>query len=98
MKLPPVTTASAPVVTNIPLWNPVTTGSSMVMMWQRCSELILSMIEASVVLLPEPVGPVTKTSPLGLLAISETTCGSPSSSAELILKGIVRIAAAMEFC
>ena len=45
-------------------------GSSMVMMWSRCSELILSMMLASVVLLPEPVGPVTSTRPRGLLAIS----------------------------
>ena len=52
------------------------------------------MIDASVVDLPEPVGPVTSTSPLGLFAISEMTSGSPSSSNERILKGMVRIAPA----
>ena len=50
-------------------------GSSIVMMWQRCSLLILSIIAASVVLLPEPVGPVTSTSPLGFCASSATIGG-----------------------
>ncbi len=39
------------------------TGSSMVMTWRRCVALISWIIAASVVVLPEPVGPVTSTSP-----------------------------------
>src|SRR5450756_126974 len=39
-----------------------------------------STIEASVVVLPEPVGPVTRTSPRGSRASSPTTSGSPSSA------------------
>ncbi len=66
----------------------------MVMMWSRCSVLILSMMLASVVLLPDPVGPVTSTRPRGLLAISEAMGGSPSSSKVRILKGIWRKAPA----
>ena len=54
-------------------------GSSMVMMCSCRSVLILSMIEASVVDLPDPVGPVTSTRPRGFLASSVTTGGSPSS-------------------
>ena len=38
------------------------------MMCPRIRVLILSIIDASVVDLPEPVGPVTSTSPRGLLA------------------------------
>ena len=38
-------------------------GSSMVMMWRGFSALILSIMEARVVDFPEPVGPVTSTSP-----------------------------------
>ncbi len=69
-------------------------GSSIVMMWRRCSLLILSMIDASVVLLPEPVGPVTSTRPLGRFEMSEMTGGRPSSSNDRILNGIVRMAPA----
>ncbi len=65
-------------------------GSSTVMMWSRSSVLILSMIEARVVLLPEPVGPVTSTRPRGRVASSATTGGSPSSSKVRILNGIER--------
>ena len=35
----------------------------MVMMWPAAVELMTSMMAAKVVLLPEPVGPVTKTNP-----------------------------------
>ena len=56
--------------------------------------LILSMIAASVVDLPEPVGPVTSTRPLGFSANSPTTGGRPSSSKVRILNGIVRNAPA----
>jgi hypothetical protein len=40
------------------------------------SRLILSIIAASVVDLPEPVGPVTSTRPRGLLQISSTTAAA----------------------
>ena len=39
------------------------TGSSMVRMWQARVRLMWLIMPASVVLLPEPVGPVTSTSP-----------------------------------
>ncbi len=48
------------------------------------------MIDASVVLLPEPVGPVTRTSPRGFAASSVTIGGRPSSSNDRILNGIER--------
>jgi len=42
-------------------------GSSMVMMCASSrSSLMILIIDASVVVLPEPVGPVTSTSPRGL--------------------------------
>ena len=44
-------------------------GSSTVMMWPFRSRLILSIIAARVVDFPEPVGPVTSTSPRGFSAI-----------------------------
>ena len=52
------------------------------------------MIDASVVDLPEPVGPVTSTSPRGFFDSSVTTGGRPSSSKVRILKGMVRKAPA----
>lgn len=45
-------------------------GSSIVMMWHALVMLICWMMAASVVDLPEPVGPVTRNSPLSLLATS----------------------------
>ncbi len=45
---------------------------------------------ASVVLLPEPVGPVTRMRPRGFLAKVAITGGKPSSSNERILKGMLR--------
>src|SRR3989441_420562 len=54
-------------------------GSSMVTMCSCRSVLILSMIDASVVDLPEPVGPVTSTRPRGFFASSLMMGGSPSS-------------------
>ncbi len=66
----------------------------MVMMCSCRSVLILSMIDASVVDLPEPVGPVTSTSPRGFLARSLTMGGSPSSAKVRILNGMVRKAPA----
>ena len=67
-------------------------GSSTVMMCPRRSLLILSIIAASVVDLPEPVGPVTSTRPRGFSAIFVTAGGSPSWSSCLIVNGIWRIA------
>ena len=61
-----------------------------------CSErvaLMWSMSEASVVDLPEPVGPVTRTSPRGLSASASMCCGSPSSESDRISVGIIRKAA-----
>ncbi len=52
------------------------------------------MIDASVVDLPEPVGPVTSISPRGFFDRSATTCGRPSSAKVRILKGMVRNAPA----
>ena len=65
-------------------------GSSMVMMCSWRSELILSIIAASEVVLPEPVGPVTSTMPRGLLHSSSITGGKPSSAKLWTLKGTVR--------
>jgi len=68
-------------------------GSSTVMMCSSREALIRSISEASVVDLPEPVGPVTSTSPRGLLAKSATTCGRPRRSNGTTSNGIRRNAA-----
>ena len=65
-------------------------GSSIVMMCSWRSLLILSSIAASVVDLPEPVGPVTRTRPRGLSQMPATTGGRPSSLKPRISYGIVR--------
>jgi hypothetical protein len=65
-------------------------GSSMVMMWTALSWLILLMMAARVVDLPEPVGPVTRTMPLRSLAISLSWGGMPRSSTEGTRLGITR--------
>ena len=65
-------------------------GSSMVRMCSWRSVLILSIMAASVVDLPEPVGPVTSTSPRGLSHILLTTGGSPNWLNDLISNGIRR--------
>ena len=70
-------------------------GSSTVMMWQGRSVFTMSIRAASVVDLPEPVGPVTSTSPRARSANSATCPGRPSSSSERILNGISRKAAPM---
>ena len=62
-------------------------GSSTVMMWPCRSVLTTSTIEASVVDLPEPVGPVTTTNPRGNRARSATTGGRPSVVDVLDLEG-----------
>jgi len=58
--------------------------------------LILSIIEASVVDLPLPVGPVTSTSPRGLSVMSSMAFGRPSSPKLLISCGMVLNAAPIE--
>src|SRR5579863_3625317 len=65
-------------------------GSSMVRMWSCRSVLILSIMAASVVDLPDPVGPVTSTRPRGLSHILLTTAGRPNWLKDLISKGIRR--------
>jgi len=55
-------------------------GSSIVKMWQGRVALMRSTIEASVVDLPEPVGPVTRTKPWESWVNAWTTGGTPSSS------------------
>ncbi len=62
-------------------------GSSIVMMCSSRVRLISSIIAASEVDLPEPVGPVTSTKPRGRLAKSCTTAGSPSSSMRAQVEG-----------
>ena len=75
-------------------WCTNSIGSSMVTMCSARSELTLSTIAASVVDLPEPVGPVTRMRPFGRSAICSTIAGSPSSSKPRILTGMTRMAAA----
>ena len=60
------------------LWR-YSTGSSIVMMWHERRWLMWSTIAASVVVLPDPVGPVTSTSPRWCSLKRRTTSGSPSS-------------------
>ncbi len=57
---------------------------------------MMSSIAASEVDLPEPVGPVTRTSPRGFRVKSSSTCGRPSSSSSGIWWGIRRNAALIE--
>ena len=65
-------------------------GSSTVRMWAARSLLIRSTMAANVVDLPEPVGPVTRTSPRSSRAISARTGGRPSSANDLISVGMTR--------
>ena len=69
-------------------------GSSIVMMWSFRVRLISSIIAASVVDLPEPVGPVTRTRPRGFFVSSMRLAGRPSSSSVFRVAGIMRKAAA----
>ena len=55
-------------------------GSSIVMMFARRCSLMCWIIAASAVDLPEPVTPVTSTSPRGFIAISSSTVGRFSSA------------------
>ena len=59
-------------------------------MWAGLLRLIQSTIAASVVLLPEPVGPVTSTKPLGRFAKVFSTSGSCKSSRLRMVCGISR--------
>jgi hypothetical protein len=63
------------------------------MMWSWRVRLISSMIAASVVDFPEPVGPVTRTSPRGLSTNDLRMPGRPSSSSDLRSAGMSRKAA-----
>ena len=65
-------------------------GSSIVTMCLLIVWLMWSIIAASVVDLPEPVVPVTRTIPRSSSASSRTTVGSASSSIVLIRWGIAR--------
>ena len=55
-------------------------GSSIVRMCSSRSSLMMSIIDASVVDLPEPVGPVTRTNPRGFWVKSRSTAGRLSCS------------------
>ncbi len=74
-------------------------GSSMVIIWSLLVLLASSIIAARVVDFPHPVGPVTRTIPLGSVASCRITGGSPSSSQVRILSGIsLKTAATPSFC
>ena len=66
------------VITDFLLFNSYSIGSSSVMMRLLYLLFIASIIDASVVLLPDPVGPVTSTSPLGRSVSSESFSGRQS--------------------
>jgi hypothetical protein len=51
------------------------TGSSMVRMWPGAASLRKSIIEASVVDLPEPVAPTTRIRPRFSMMSEASTCG-----------------------
>ena len=55
-------------------------GSSIVIMWCECVSLIQFIIDASDVVFPDPVGPVTKNNPRGRVMRSLTTGGRPICS------------------
>ena len=71
-------------------------GSSIVRMCSARVRLTSSIIAASVVDLPEPVGPVTRTRPRGFSASLWSDGGRPSSSSVLIASGMRRKAAPTE--
>lgn len=66
-------------------------GSSIVRMWSFRFLFAASMIAARVVDFPDPVGPVTSTSPRGRFANSASPSGIPSCCSDLISLGITRI-------
>jgi len=71
-------------------------GSSTVMMWSRRCRFARSTTAASVVDLPEPVGPVTSTKPRGSIAKFATAGGTPRASSGLMSYGMSRNAAPTE--
>ena len=71
-------------------------GSSIVTMWTARLSIADRMIDASVVDLPEPVGPVMSTSPVGICTKVSSTSGRPSSEMSGILKEIRRNTAAYD--
>src|SRR5688572_5292028 len=73
-------------------------GSSTVRMWPCSFSFLWLTMPASVVDLPEPVGPVTSTTPRGWSARSAKILGALRSSSERIFEGIVRITAAAPRC
>ena len=75
-------------------WCTNSTGSSTVRMWQARVSLMWLIIAASVVDLPEPVGPVTSTRPERRSAIFFTASGVPRSAKVSTFVGIVRNTAA----
>ena len=70
-------------------------GSSMVRMCSERVSLMRAMMEARVVDLPDPVGPVSSTRPRGSRASHSATGGSPSSSKVGMSEGIIRRASAI---
>ena len=73
-------------------------GSSIVMMWLSRVALMVSSIEASVVVFPEPVGPVTRMRPRGVSRSERTAGGRPISSRDIMRFGMMRSARAMLPC
>ena len=59
----------------------ISMGSSMVTTWHSRVRLMWPIMAASVVVLPDPVGPVTRIKPRCSLASLVTTSGRPRSSA-----------------
>jgi hypothetical protein len=70
-------------------------GSSMVRMWHSRNELMRSTMAASVVDLPEPVGPAASTSPYGRRIRSSMPSGVPISSSCGMRVGMARSASAV---
>ena len=69
-------------------------GSSMVTMWPVRSRLMRSIMQARVVLLPLPAGPVTRIMPFRFLVSSITRSGTPSSRGSGRPKATMRSVAA----
>ena len=70
----------------------------MVRMWPYSFSLTWFTIAASVVDLPEPVGPVTRISPRGRSVKGANVLGAASSSSDSTFDGIVRKATAAPRC
>ena len=66
-------------------------GSSMVRMWYECFPLMRSITAASVEDLPDPVGPVTSTTPLRSPAMCSSSPGRWRSAKLGTWLGITRI-------